>query len=206
MPRRLGTAPPFVCALALGALLLGVVPERIQAQARASGAVSLLLLVGDQQNAGASTGAEAQVDYGAGAIADLYFQTGILRVGGALGLAAVSSPDGLRSRVYMPLAASISALLPLGAGIGLDLRLRAGLWAGATDVGLEADFFGSAGGWLTFAIGAGASVTLGLDVLLQRAELADSRHTLATYFAPGLGLVWSPPAEPTDDAPSAGED
>jgi len=204
MSRRLGTVPPFVCALALGALLLGVAPLRIHAQARAAGAVSLLLLVGDEQNASAS--GEAEVDYGAGAIADLYFQTGVLRVGGALGLAAVSSPDGLRSRVYMPLAASISALLPLGASVGLDLRVRAGLWAGATDVGLEADFFGSAGGWLTFAIGAGASVTFGLDVLLQRAELADSQHTLATYFAPGLGLVWSPPAEPTDDALRAGED
>ena len=164
----------------------------------------MLLLVGDEQNA--TAGGKAEVDYGAGAIADLYYQTGVLRVGGALGLVAVSSPDGVRSRVYMPLAASVSALLPLGASVGLDLRVRAGLWAGATDLGLEADFFGSAGGWLTFAIGAGASISLGLDVLLQRAELAPSRHTLATYFAPGLGLVWSPPAEPTDDALRAGED
>ena len=202
MPRRSRTLPAIFTALALGALFVSVGTPTTAAQSRRAGAVTLLALLGD-----APTSAAERSDYGAGAIADLHFQFGVLRVGGALGLLAVSSADGVRSRVYMPMAASASALLPLGASIGLDLRLRAGLWGGATDTGLDADFFASGGGWLTFAIGGGTSVALGLDVLVQRAEVQPGSRGLELYFSPGVGLVWTPSvdAELADDSAESGE-
>ncbi len=214
MASRLRNRPALAAAALLG--LLGAPPLRTAAaQARPAGAVSAVALVGDERSApdgrSATSGAE-RADYGAGAIVDLFHEVGLLRVGGALGVAAVSSADGVRSRVYMPLAASVSLLLPLGGGVGLDLRGRLGAWAGATDAGLDADLFAALGAWLALPLGGRARLGLGVDVWFQRAELRPGERGVESYVAPGLALVWDatpsdepPPDEPPPQEPAAPE-
>jgi hypothetical protein len=196
MAYRLGHRFAFVAAT-----LLGVWAASSSAPAAAqegpAGAVSLVLLVGDERSApdgrSATSGSE-RADYGAGAIADLFYELGVLRVGGALGVAAASSADGVRSRVYMPLAASAS-LFWRGESVGFDVRARIGAWAGATDAGLDADFFASVGAWLSFPLGGRASLGVGLDAWFQRAGLRPGERGVETYVSPGLALVWGAPGE-----------
>ncbi len=192
----------------LGAGILAS-PLRAAAQEGPAGAVSLVALIGDERSMpdgrSATSGSE-RADYGAGAMADLFYEFGALRVGGALGVAAVSSADGVRSRVYMPLAASAS-LFWRGESLGFDLRARVGAWAGATDAGLDADFFASTGAWLTFPLGGRASLGLGLDLWFQRAELRPGERGVETYFSPGLALVWGAAGDAPlpEEAPSEPE-
>jgi hypothetical protein len=205
MACRSGHRSALVAATLLGAAILAS-PLVAAAQEGPAGAVSLVALIGDERSApdgrSATSGSE-RADYGAGAMADLFYEFGALRVGGALGVAAVSSADGVRSRVYMPLAASAS-LFWRGESLGFDLRGRIGAWAGATDAGLDADFFASVGAWLTFPLGGRASLGLGLDLWFQRAGLRPGERGVETYFSPGLALVWGAAGDalPPEGAPA----
>jgi hypothetical protein len=192
MASRSGFRSVLVAAtlLSVGA---AAIPRLAAAQQGPAGAASLVMLVGDERSApdgrSATSGSE-RADYGAGAMVDLFHELGVLRVGGSLGFAAVSSADGVRSRVYMPLAASAS-LFWRGESVGFEVRARLGAWAGATDVGLDADFFAACGAWLTFPLGGRASLGVGLDVWFQRAELRPDERGVESYLSPGLALVWS---------------
>jgi hypothetical protein len=208
---------PGFCSVLVAATLLGVgaaaTPRLAAAQQGPAGAASLVMLVGDERSApdgrSATSGSE-RADYGAGAIVDLFHDLGVLRVGGSLGFAAVSSADGVRSRVYMPLAAGAS-LFWRGESVGFDVRARLGAWAGATDAGLDADFFAACGAWLTFPLGGRASLGVGLDVWFQRAELRPGERGIESYVSPGLALVWSAANDdatapaPPDEAPAVDE-
>ncbi len=125
-------------------------------------------------------------DVGGGGLVDLYAEpTGTLRLGGAMGLGALSSSNGNRSRVFMPIG--LSAALELrGPRVGLDLRLRAGLWGGATNQGLAAGPWLSGGAYLELPLDRRIAVAAGVDVWLLFG------HGDAGVIAPGLGLVWTP--------------
>jgi len=192
MASRPGFRSVLVAATLLS-VVAAVIPRLTAAQQGPAGAASLVMLVGDERSApdgrSATSGSE-RADYGAGAMVDLFHELGVLRVGGSLGFAAVSSADGVRSRVYMPLAASAS-LFWRGESVGFEVRARLGAWAGATDAGLDADFFAACGAWLTFPLGGRASLGVGLDVWFQRAELRPGERGVESYLSPGLALVWS---------------
>lgn len=193
-------APLVAAGLALGGLAVGEPASVAAAQSRSSGAVGLIGLFHDERSMSdgrSASGTVERIDYGGGAIADLGLRLGPVRLGGALGLAAVTSADGVRSRVYMPLAASAGLALAADP-IEIELRVRAGLWGGATDLGLRADLWASGGVLLGFDLGGGARVQLGVDVWLQRAEVSaasGNRTSLAVYYGPVLGLSWDTPAE-----------
>lgn len=109
---------------------------------------------------------------------------GPLHIGGALGLAAFPADNADDSTVFMPAGLSI-ALSWTGGSTGMDLRLRGGGWAGATNDGLRA------GGWLAV----GAYVEYAFDPNVALAAGVDGWFVLgdpqAIYVLPTLGLTWT---------------
>jgi hypothetical protein len=133
--------------------------------------------------------ASPRPDFGGALTGELSFALDLLRVGGFLGVGALPSGEDVTNRVFMPLGLSIGIDF-LEGPVGVSLRARGGLWAGATqDVKLAAGGLIGGSAYLLFALGAGASVSVGLDVwgLLGDGETA--------LFAPGLGLTWTPTSE-----------
>lgn len=125
-------------------------------------------------------------DVGGGLSADLWFPIGIFRIGGFLGVGAVPSPNDAYNRIFMPVGASL-ALEIGGETIGVSLRARGGMWAGATQaVKITAGGFVGGGAWLLFRLSETVNLSVGMDVwgLFGDGETA--------LFAPGVGLSWNP--------------
>lgn len=141
---------------------------------------------------GASVLVSTRGDVGGAVHSDLWFAADVFRVGGFLGAGVVPAEEDARNRVYMPVGASL-ALITEGGPLGIGATVRGGLWAGATQAEKLA-IGGCIGGSLDFTIslGAGAALTLGLDVW----GLFGSGASL--LFAPAVGFTWGPaPASPT---------
>lgn len=159
-------------AVLFAALVTGA--ERAAAQSLSAGAVTLVGLIGGDEKGG-------------GAIADFYAEFGRARIGAGLGVGVITNPDGERSRVFTPVGVSAAYLVGELAGVGLELRGRAGLWGGATDQGLRSGAWGSLGLWGRISLGARAALLVGCDVWLQ------SAGDRVFYVAPGLGFSWMAP-------------
>jgi hypothetical protein len=165
-------------AALLGALLGGVaVPELAAAQGGPAGAVHAHVLASPRE------------DFGGAVSAELTVPLGIFRLGGFLAVAAVPSPEDVYNRIFLPVGPTVG-LEVLGQVLGFALRVRGGLWAGATqDVKLTAGGFVGGGAYLLFALGGGATLSAGLDVW---GVFGDGETAL---FAPGIGLTWGAPVE-----------
>ena len=164
-----------VCRALIVLAILAAVPSLAAAELHSAGNISLGPAVSGK-------------DYGAGGIVDIWAAFGPFRVGGALGMAAITSSDGVSSRVFTPVAASLAYVLTSSSGMGFDLRLRGGAWAGATDFGLQGGGFGSVGGWLTFALSSHVAAGLGLEAWFQ------SHVSGHVTWMPGVSLAWLPGA------------
>jgi hypothetical protein len=165
------------CALLIGAVLIGaaVAPRARADEPRLATAPSLSLLV------------SSDGDVGGGVAADVWCAIGIFRIGGFFGVGALPSDDDLRNRVMMPLALSIG-LEALGELAGFSVRLRGGLWGGATqEVKLTGGGFVGGGAYFLLRLGTEAGLAVGFDVW---GVLGDGQTAV---FAPSVGLTWSPP-------------
>lgn len=129
-------------------------------------------------------GSEAGADVGGTSVVDLWQPFGAFRAGGALGVFAVTSPDGERSRVAMPFALSL-AYAPRFGPIELVVRVRAGAWGGATNQGLAAGGFGTAGAFVGWALDEAIALHVGCEVwgVLGSPD--------ALLVAPGLAMAWT---------------
>jgi hypothetical protein len=139
----------------------------------------------DPAGAVAASALIAGSDYGAAATADLWIPTGVFRIGGALGLAAISSDDADRSRVFLPFGASLAVALRSGE-IGGRFILRGGGWAGAINQGIAAGGWVSGAAYLDYWFSENVSIAIGLDVwgLLG--------HGDRVAFLPGISVAWLP--------------
>lgn len=127
-----------------------------------------------------------EAELGGALSADLWVPIDIFRVGGFFGVAGLPSAEDTLNRVFMPVGPSVG-VEALGDPIGFSLRLRGGLWGGATqDAKLAAGGFVGGGAYILFAMGAGVSFSAGLDVW---GIFGDGQTVL---FAPGVGLTWNP--------------
>ena len=130
--------------------------------------------------------ASPEGDIGGALMADIWYPLEWFRIGGFFGAGAVPSEVDLRNRVFMPFGVSAGVDL-MGDSVGLSLRVRGGLWGGATqEVKLTAGGFMGGGAYLLIPLGEGASVALGLDVW---GVFGDGETVL---IAPGAGLTWGP--------------
>lgn len=124
-------------------------------------------------------------DVGGALGADVGYANDIFRVGAFFGVGAVPSGDDARNRIFMPLALG-AGIEAFGETVGFALRLRGGLWGGATQaVKITAGGFVGGGAYLLFALGPGVALDVGLDVW---GLFGDGETVL---FAPGLGLSWA---------------
>lgn len=119
--------------------------------------------------------------YGGAALVDLWGMRGRMRVGGALGLGALSAGDGASSRVLTPLALSL-ALAPAGEASGFVATLRLGGYAGAQKGGFTGGGYGSCALGYGFSLGEGASVRLAAEI----SGLLGARG--GVFVGPALGL------------------
>ncbi len=158
-------------ALAWAAAALAVTPAR--AEVRPEGAVDAVGLVAADAFGGAAT-------------VDLWAPAGPLRLGGVLGLGALTSGDDQRSRVLMPVGASVGLVFGGDRRPFFDLRLRAGAWAGATSQGLRVGGWLAGGAYFGYALGPNVSLGAGVSAWL----LAGHGHIVAV--APGLTFAWVP--------------
>ncbi len=172
-----------VRAAALGALVLAaLLPEAAAAQPRPAGSVTAHAVVG----AASRVDAEGQDGiWGGGLIADVSAPFGAFRLGGALGVSAVTSHADDASRVTMPVALSLGVVLR-SAPLWVELRGRGGVWAGATNQGLALGAFFSAGAVLALELGPNVALGVSADGLFLFG------HGDAFAFAPGIALVWTP--------------
>ncbi len=154
-----------------------------------------------QDVAGALTGhvVIADGDLGGGAMVDVWARFDWLRLGGFLGVSSVSSPRDSHNRIAMPIGASVAFVLELGS-VELQLRLRGGVWGGATqEVKLTLGGFLGGGPYLMFSLGGGVSLGAGLEAWAILGE----GETWA--LAPGLSLSWGAPEPPVTDLEPRGE-
>lgn len=136
--------------------------------------------------AGALTGhvVIADGDLGGGAMADVWARFDWLRLGGFLGVSSVSSARDSHNRIAMPIGVSVAFVLDTGV-VELQLRLRGGLWGGATqEVKLTAGGFVGGAPYLMFDLGGGVSLGAGVEVW----GILGEGETWAV--APGLSLSW----------------
>ena len=124
---------------------------------------------------------------GGGLLADLLAPVGMLRLGFATGVTAITS-DNSDGRVYVPLL--LSGALVLGhEGLSLSLRLRGGAWAGALKSGLAAGAMLMGGAHLRYGADERVTFTLGVDVVREWL------HGDRTFIAPSVGVAWTLGAE-----------
>ena len=179
-------------ALALGPALafgltvaFGLAPGSLAAQ-DVSGALSGHVVIADG-------------DLGGGTMVDVWARFDWLRVGGFLGVSSVSSPRDSRNRIAMPIGASVAFVFDLGLA-EIQLRLRGGLWGGATQgVKLTAGGFLGGGPYVMFDLGGGASFGGGLEVW----GILGEGETWAV--TPGLSLSWGATSPPSEDSEADGE-
>jgi len=108
---------------------------------------------------------------------------GAVRVGGFTGLAAVARSGRPDARV-LPVGPALAVVLD-GGRVNASLRLRAGVWAGATDTGLAAGgLFGARRRTSATRSGAARASLRGRRVAHGPAK------TRAWVVAPGVGLEW----------------
>ena len=152
---------------------------------------ALCLLSGAVRRAYAAPPTEGAVDgrmlfgvsgrYGGALSTDLWFNTGLLKLGGAFAVGAISEGAGYSSRVLTPVGLSL-ALQPSVDVSGPTAVLRGGIAAGAKKGGFSLGPWGSCALGYRFALGEGASVRVGADVWLL---LGDGK---GLFLAPYLGL------------------
>ncbi len=172
-------------ALFLSTLLLAswaCAANAAQAQRIPAGAISAHALFSYTQPEGTDT---TDQGYGGNLIADITLPLGWFRIGGSLGVAAITSSADEASRVLMPISLSLGAVFRPGS-LWLDLRGRAGMWAGATNQGLAAGGFFSIGGFAGWAFAKNVAVGVAFDALFALG------HGDTIAVAPGLSLVWVP--------------
>ena len=120
---------------------------------------------------------------GPGVALDLWQPVGMLRIGGSIGVAAISAADEDDTQAFMPLGLSVALRIPVGRG-ALDIGSRGGIWAGARKEGLRVGPWVSGGLRLNFAIDDAVWLTLGTDIWFLGGESA------STVWVPNLGLTW----------------
>lgn len=162
----------------LPALLLvasAAVPTPAEAQIRPSGAADGLFLVAPDGD-----------PWGGAVTVDLWAPVGPLRVGGALGVGALTSDVDSDSRVLMPVGASASLVLGEERTPFFELRVRAGAWGGATNQGLAIGAWLAGGAYFGYALGPNVSLGAGVSgwFLLGHGDIV--------AIAPGLTLHWLP--------------
>ncbi|WP_169791348.1 hypothetical protein [Sandaracinus amylolyticus] len=155
---------------------------------RPSGALGAHLLIADG------------LDLGGLVMLDVWAAWQWLRIGGFVGAGAIPSERDASNRVMMPLGISASAEI-LTESLAVSVRLRAGLWGGATQAEkLTAGPFFGAGCYLGFVLGHGALLNVGADVWGVIGSEAwsdtsgpDAGVSASTWvIAPGVGLSWTP--------------
>lgn len=167
--------------LILGAFVaLGASPA--EAQPTPAGAISAHGLFTWSQREGADI---TDQGYGGLLIADITLPLDVFRIGGSLGLGAATSDADEASRVFMPLTVSLG-IVWRPSKLWLDVRGRAGLWAGATNQGLSAGPLLSIGAFVGYAFGPNVAVGPVFDALFAFG------HGDTIAIAPGLSLVWVP--------------
>lgn len=162
-------------AIAFALALLGAVPASAQEQDPVSGGVQGHLLVSGEGELGGALSA------------DIWHGVDVFRIGGFIGAGAVPVTDSdERNRVFMPFGVSL-AIEALGDTVGTSVRIRGGLWGGATqEAKLTVGGFLAASAYLLFRLGEGVGLGVGLEVW---AVLGDGETLL---FSPSAGLTWRP--------------
>jgi hypothetical protein len=127
--------------------------------------------------------------YGGSLGVDLWAGSGRLRLGGTIGVGAVSKDDATSSRVFSPLGLS-AALMPREGASGPTLVLRGGVYAGAQKSGLILGPFMSCALGFRKDLGEGASVRVGVDfwgLFMNNGGGADE-HKRGILIGPYVGL------------------
>lgn len=170
-------------ALALTFASALLAPRAAEAQLRPAGAIS-----GSGIFSFRSTDAGTDDGYGGALVADLTLPFGPFRVGGGLGVGAISSEIDDASRVFMPVHVTLAGVFRVE-DVWFDVRGRAGMWAGATNQGLGVGGFFSVGAFLGYTLGPEVALGVAFDAMF----LLGYGDTVA--LAPGLRLVWTPNEE-----------
>jgi hypothetical protein len=163
MPRRSRKADATLVGLLLS--IVHVAPAR----AESAGGVDARPLIGVDGR------------YGGAVLAELWAMRGTLRVGGAVGLGALSGNDDASSRVLTPFALSL-ALMPSGEQSGFVGIARLGGYVGAEQGGFIGGGFGSCAAGYGFSLGEGASLRVLADVW----GVIGKRGSV--FFGPAVGL------------------
>lgn len=184
-----GAGPPAVharqtllCVAAAAVASLGL-PSRVVAQFPLAGSVEAQTMV-----------APASGGVGPGLSADLWAAVSALRIGGFFGVGAVLTDQDAHNRVFMPVGVSI-AYDVMGEDLGFSVRLRGGLWGGATQA-RKITGGGMLGGGAMLLIRVGPAAALQLGVSVQ-GLLGDAATALV---APAAGFSFWP--EPTPALPA----
>lgn len=175
---------PGPMMLVVGVLLVAGAPTA-EAQLMPAGALSAQALISFTDTEGS---AETDSGYGGLFLTDVTAPFGMFRIGGAMGLGAITSDVDAVSRVFMPLTLALGFVYR-PSKLWIDLRARAGMWAGVTNQGLSAGALFSAGGFIGYAFGPTVAAGVTVDALF----ILGHGDTIA--FAPGLSLVWVPPED-----------
>lgn len=125
----------------------------------------------------------------AATVARFAHDRGVLRLGGLLGAAALTSDDDQVVRTWASVGPQLELAWTPGA-LELALRVAAGGWAGGLDQALRAGGFASAGAWATLAASDALRLGVGVDVGLVFGPRAD-----LVVYAPGVTLAWTLPTE-----------
>ncbi len=176
-------------AIAAVVISAALAPARASAQAvQPAGSLGVHMLIADG-------------DVGGSVLLDVWAAWEWLRIGGFVGAGAIPSERDSSNRVLMPRGVSAAAELVANEYLALSIRLRAGLWAGATQAEkLTAGPFFGGGAYLGFQLGSGAVLNVGADawgVIGSEAWSSESGPDAAVsastwVIAPGVGLSWTP--------------
>jgi hypothetical protein len=148
-------------------------------------------------------GSDVGVDVGGGASVDLWASFEWLRIGGFMGALAIPSGRDPYNRLAMPVGVSVALQADLG-DVTLGLRLRGGVWGGATQAAkMTIGGFLGGGPYLGIDLGGGVSTALGVEVWGFLADSAAAGQTWAV--APSLSLVWGPGSTIEELPPAADE-
>jgi hypothetical protein len=134
----------------------------------------------------------ADGDPGAAALLDVWIPVDVLRFGACFGVGAIPSERDDRNRVMMPVGASVALFAP--GEVTFSLRLRGGIWGGATQ-----DVKVTAGGFVGGGAGLGLhlSPAVTLSAVVEAWGLLGAGETWAVV--PGLALEWGHPSEDEED-------
>lgn len=111
---------------------------------------------------------------------------GPLRLGGVIGVGALTSDDDDRSRVLMPVGASVSLRFGDDRKPFAEIRLRGGAWGGATNQGLAVGGWLAGGGYVGYALGPNVALGAGISAWWLLG------HGRIFAVAPGITLAWLP--------------